>query len=311
MMKRTIALLLTLALLLSTLPMAFAAEVAALPMALGDAVDGVSDYLAAARKEGSFSDWTILQLARSGNLSEELRTAYLAHMAQTIREKKGVMDEYSNTTYSRITLALSACGMDASNFAGYSMIAPLGDFDKTSAQGINGSLFALLALDSAAYELPAGATATRERYVQALLDAELTDGGWAFFGSKADVDMTAMVIQALAPYYEQAEVKAAVERGLTVLSGLQQADGGYESWGTACSESPAQVLLALCALGIDPAKDSRFVKENGAWIVSAIFSYLAEDAVAFSDRHGDPRRDCADSFESIHGILNPSEAIPS
>ena len=288
MMKRTIALLLTLALLLGTLPMAFAAEVAALPMALGDAVDGVSDYLAAARKEGSFSDWTILQLARSGNLSEELRTAYLAHMAQTIREKKGVMDEYSNTTYSRITLALSACGMDASNFAGYSMIAPLGDFDKTSAQGINGSLFALLALDSAAYELPAGATATRERYVQALLDAELTDGGWAFFGSVADVDMTAMVIQALAPYCEQAEVKAAVDRGLTVLSGLQQADGGYESWGTACSESPAQVLLALCALGIDPAKDSRFVKENGAWLVSAIFSYLAEDAVAFGHADNTP-----------------------
>lgn len=287
-MKRTIAILLTLALLLSALPMAFAVEATALPMTLGDAVDGVSDYLTATRKEGSFSDWTILQLARSGNLTEELRTEYLAYMAQKIRDNKGVMDEYNHTTYSRITLALSACGMDASNFAGYSMIAPLGDFDKTSSQGINGSLFALLALDSAAYDLPAGATATRERYVQALLDAELAGGGWAYFGSVADVDMTAMVIQALAPYYEQAEVKAAVDRGLTVLSGLQQADGGYVSWGTACSESPAQVLLALCALGIDPAKDSRFVKEDGAWIVSAIFSFLAEDKVAFGHADNTP-----------------------
>lgn len=287
-MKRTIAFLLTLALLLSVLPAAFAAETAALPMELADAVDGVSDYLTATRKEGSFSDWTILQLARSGNLTEELRMEYLAHMAQEIRENKGVMDEYNNTTYSRITLALSACGMDASNFAGYSMIAPLGDFDKTTSQGINGTLYALLALDSAAYELPEGATASRERYVQALLEAELADGGWAFFGSTADVDMTAMVIQALAPYYAQAEVKAAVERGLTVLSDLQQADGGYESWGTACSESPAQVLLALCSLGIDPAKDSRFVKEDGAWLVSAIFSYLAKDTVAFGHADNTP-----------------------
>ncbi|MGM9524500.1 MAG: S-layer homology domain-containing protein [Faecousia sp.] len=287
-MKRTIAFLLTLALLLSVLPAAFAAETAALPMELADAVDGVSDYLTATRKEGSFSDWTILQLARSGNLTEELRMEYLAHMAQEIRENKGVMDEYNNTTYSRITLALSACGMDASNFAGYSMIAPLGDFDKITSQGINGTLYALLALDSAAYELPEGATASRERYVQALLEAELADGGWAFFGSVADVDMTAMVIQALAPYYAQAEVKAAVERGLTVLSGLQQADGGYESWGTACSESPAQVLLALCSLGIDPAKDSRFVKEDGAWLVSAIFSYLAKDTVAFGHADNTP-----------------------
>ncbi len=287
-MKRTIAFLLTLALLLSVLPAAFAAEAAALPMELADAVDGVSDYLTATRKEGSYSDWTILQLARSGNLTEELRTEYLAYMAQQIREKKGVMDEYNNTTYSRITLALSACGMDASDFAGYSMIAPLGDFDKTTSQGINGTLYALLALDSAAYVLPEGATATREGYVQELLNKELPGGGWAFFGSTADVDMTAMVIQALAPYCEQTEVKAAVERGLTVLSGLQQADGGYESWGTACSESPAQVLLALCSLGIDPAKDSRFVKEDGAWLGSAIFSYLAEDAIAFGHADNTP-----------------------
>ena len=287
-MKRTIAFLLTLALLLGMVPMALAAEAAALPMALADAVDGVSDYLVETRKEGSFSDWTILQLARSGNLPEELRTEYLAYMAQQVREKNGVMDEHNNTTYSRITLALTACGMDASDFAGYSMLAPLGDFDKTTSQGINGTLYALLALDSAAYELPEGATATRERYVQALLDAELVNGGWAFFGSAADVDMTAMVIQALAPYYGQAEVKEAVERGLTVLSDLQQEDGGYVSWGTACSESPAQVLLALCALGIDPAKDSRFVKEDGAWIVSAIFSYLAKDMVAFGHADNTP-----------------------
>ena len=287
-MKRTIAFLLTLALLLSVLPAAFAAETAALPMELADAVDGASDYLAQTCKEGSYSDWTILQLARSGNLTEELRTEYLTYMAQQIREKEGVMDEYNNTTYSRITLALTACGMDASDFAGYSMLAPLGDFDKTTSQGINGTLYALLALDSAAYALPEGATATRERYVQELLEKELTDGGWAFFGSTADVDMTAMVIQALAPYYAQAEVKAAVERGLTVLSDLQQADGGYESWGTACSESPAQVLLALCSLGIDPAKDSRFVKEDGAWLVSAIFSYLAKDTVAFGHADNTP-----------------------
>lgn len=288
MMKRTIAFLLTLALLLSVLPMALAAEAAALPMPLADAVDGASDYLIETRKVGSFSDWTILQLARSGNLTEELRAEYLTDMAQRVHESNGVMDQNNNTTYSRITLALTACGIDASDFAGYSMIAPLGDFDKTASQGINGSLFALLALDSAAYALPEGSTATRERYVRDLLDKELENGGWAYFGSEADVDLTAMVLQALAPYDAQADVKTAVARGLAVLSGLQQADGGYVSWGTACSESPAQVLLALCSLGIDPAKDSRFVKEDGAWLASAIFSFLAEGTVAFGHADNTP-----------------------
>ncbi len=287
-MKRTIAFLLTLALLLSMVPMAFAAETAALPMALADAVDGVSEYLVSARKEGSFSDWTILQLARSGNLTDTLRKDYLLYTAQKLRACGGVADAANNTTYSRITLALTACGADATDFAGYSMIAPLADFDKTVSQGVNGAIFALLALDCGGYSLPEGATATRERYVQAIMSAELANGGWAYFGNAADVDLTAMAIQALAPYREQTEVKAAVDRGLTVLSGLQQADGGYVSWGTACSESPAQVLLALCSLGIDPAKDSRFVKEDGAWLGSAIFSFLAKDAVAFGHADNTP-----------------------
>ena len=68
-------------------------------------------------------------------------------------------DAANNTTYSRITLALTACGADATDFAGYSMIAPLGDFDKTVSQGVNGAIFALLALDCGGYSLPEGATA--------------------------------------------------------------------------------------------------------------------------------------------------------
>ena len=84
-MKKLIALLLALALIAGVLPAAFAAEAAALPMTVADAVDGVSAYLDAARTEGVYSDWTIFQLARSGNLSNELRAAYLAYMNEKIR----------------------------------------------------------------------------------------------------------------------------------------------------------------------------------------------------------------------------------
>ncbi len=286
-MKKLLALLLTLALLAGCLPMAFAAA-EKLPMELSDAVDGVSAYLTADLKTGSYSDWTILQLARSGNLTEQLRTDYLRDMAQKLQACNGVLDQKNNTTYSRAILALTACGVNAADFAGYDLIAPLADYDKTVSQGTNGAVFALLALNCGDYALPAGAAATRERYVQSILSAELAGGGWVYFGTEADIDLTAMAIQALAPYYAQENVKAAVDRGLTVLSSLQQADGGYVAWETACSESPAQVLLALCALGIDPAKDARFVKEDGAWLGSAIFSFLAKDAVAFGHADNTP-----------------------
>lgn len=282
-MKKLLAVLLTLALLAGCLPMAFAAEAAGkLPMELADAVDGVSAYLTAKLNTGSYSDWTVLQLARSGNLPEQTRTDYLRATAQKLQACNGVLDQKNNTTYSRTALALTACGANAADFAGYNLIAPLADYDKTVSQGTNGAVFALLALNCGNYALPEGAAASRERYVQSILSAELTGGGWTYFGNEADVDLTAMAIQALAPYNGQEDVKAAVDRALAVLSGLQQPDGGYVSWGTACSESPAQVLLALCELGIDPAKDARFVKEDGAWLGSAIFGFLADGgAVAF------------------------------
>ena len=48
--------------------------------------------------------------------------------------------------------------------------------------------------------------------MQAILNAALPDGGWALSGSEADPDMTAMAIQALAPYYStNAAVKAAAD----------------------------------------------------------------------------------------------------
>lgn len=75
--------------------------------------------------------------------------------------------------------------------------------------------------------------------------------------------MTAMALTSLSPYLENRDVQAAVERALTCLSRVQQDNGGFMSWGTVNSESCAQVIVALTSLGIDPAADSRFIK-NGA-----------------------------------------------
>ena len=114
---------------------------------------------------------------------------------------------------------------------------------------------------------------TREKLIETILGAALEDGGWTLSGTKADPDMTAMAIQALAPYYKTNEtVKAAVDKALDVLSGLQQGDGGFGSWGTINSESCAQVIVALTALGIDPTADSRFVK-NGNTVLDALAGF--------------------------------------
>ena len=89
--------------------------------------------------------------------------------------------------------------------AGYNLLEPLADYDQVIWQGINGPVYALLALDSREYEIPAapeGKTqTTREKLIDYILEKEIASGGWALFGSSADPDITAMTIQALAAYY--------------------------------------------------------------------------------------------------------------
>ena len=143
--------------------------------------------------------------------------------------------------------------------------------DYVQTQGINGPIWTLIALDSHNY--PTMGDVTREKLIQVILDAQLTDGGWDLSADKADPDMTGMAIQALAPYYKTNEtVKAAVDKALEALSAMQRPDGGFASWGTVNSESCAQVIVALTALGIDPTADSRFVK-NGLTVLDALAGF--------------------------------------
>lgn len=147
-------------------------------------------------------------------------------------------------------------------------------------QGINGPIWALIALDSHDYQIPENAGAseqvTREKIIAYILEKQLEDGGWALSGTVADPDMTGMAIQSLAPYYEtDAAVKEAVDKALVCLSEKQHDNGGYGSVDGACSESCAQVIVALTALGINPETDERFVK-NGVSVVDALCAFAIE-----------------------------------
>lgn len=258
------------------------------------AYDRASAYLTAAvsaPRYGSLGgEWTVLALARGGADTETAYfTDYYAALEQTVREANGVLSERKYTEYSRVILALSALGKDARDVAGYDLTLPLGDFEKTKAQGMNGAIYALLALDSRDYPMPQNAAAstqaTRQLYVDAILAAQLADGGWSFMGEDADPDLTAMALQALAKYREQSSVQLAANRALVCLSAMQNADGGFSSWGSENAESCAQVLLALNALDLG-TDDSRFVK-NGHSVLDALLTYQNADGGFCHERGGE------------------------
>ena len=216
-------------------------------------------------------EWMVIGLARSGRT---VPAGYYDNVVEYVKAKADANERLHRakvTDNARVILGLTAIGKDVTNVGGHNLLKGLDNMAYVQKQGINGPIFTLIALDSHNY--PTMGDVTREKLIKAILDAQLPGGGWTLSGENADTDMTAMAIQALAPYYKTNEtVKAAVDKALEALSALQRNDGGFGSWGTVNSESCAQVIVALTALGIDPTADSRFVK-NGHTVLDALAGF--------------------------------------
>lgn len=225
-------------------------------------------------------EWLILGLAQSGlDIPERYFTNYGETVAAYTAQREGVLHDRKYTEYSRVVLAWTAIGRDATDVGGFNLLQPLADFDQTIFQGVNGAVFALLALDCGNYTIPenigSGRQATRELYVDYLLTAQTSDGGWSLSGDAGEVDLTAMALQALAKYQDRPDVAKAVEKGLSLLSQRQNEDGGFTAYGAECSESIAQVLVALTELGL-PVSDGRFVK-NGRSLPDRLMDFHTEE----------------------------------
>lgn len=213
-------------------------------------------------------EWAVLGLARAGvELSDAYIQAYYGKVVAYVQKNMGadgvlVDPESHNPTVTdneRIILALTAIGKDPANVGGKNLLAALQDRNimqvtNTSDTDINGLVFGLLALNSGNY--------TQDSYwlVQAILTQQNEDGSWSASADTkpvGDVDMTAMALQALAPYYNEGgdtTVNAAVDKALQWLSAK------YKNTGYTSAESCAQVVVALSALQLNANSDSSFVK---------------------------------------------------
>ncbi len=279
MKKKVLSLLLALLLLVGAAPAAFAAVEDA---TLNSAVTGTAAFIyqtTPSPQVGSIGgEWAVLGLARSGyTVPEKYYQDYYATVEKYVQDCKGVLHDKKYTEYSRVIVALSSIGADARNVGGYDLTAPLGDYDKTIWQGLNGPIWALIALDSRNYPEPT--TGIRQRYIQRILDCQNPDGGWSLFGGTtaaesynvSDPDITGMALQALAKYQSQPAVAKATGEALECMSKMQQTDGGFSSMGDSNAESIVQMIVALAELGISQ-DDTRFVK-NGTSMLDALMKF--------------------------------------
>ncbi|HHV42005.1 MAG TPA: hypothetical protein GXX72_04065 [Clostridiaceae bacterium] len=240
---------------------------------LSSAFDNTGDFLygLGVPAVGSIGgEWLVIGLLRAEYpVSKAWREKYCHQAANYIVENMdsaGRLHPAKSTENSRLILALTAMGYDASDFAGKNLIEALSDLEFVTAQGLNGPIWALLALDSHNYMIPPAVEGanqtTRENLTETILAKQLPDGGWAWGGHEAEPDITSMALQALAPYYEDKKVSQAVDKAFISLSKIQNNKGEYASGGVINVESIAQVITALTTYNINPATDSRFIKKG-------------------------------------------------
>lgn len=223
---------------------------------------------------GTSEEWKALELAAIGRASSVDADVLVSNAG----EAEAAPDA---TNLQRFALSLTAVGEagEASRLIGAMAVSP------KSIQFVNGQAFALLSYESGAYEVPENALKSIDELIAEIVAAELPNGGWALSGSDPDADITAMVVTALAPFAsDDARAGAAVDKALEALKSIQHEDGGFGGTGFGVEagtnvNSTSAVVIALCALGIDPA--ASWATASGATPMSALLSQATEDLTAF------------------------------
>lgn len=228
------------------------------------------------------SDWLAIGISRFG--FEEDYEAYLTALSQRV---KALSDTDNATEWQRCAITASAMGGDPADLEGIDLVkgGVYGRDENNSVgkQGLNGWIFAILTLDTMGYKTPEGAEFDRERILDEIVSSQNTDGGFSLSKGESDIDITAMALQAIAPYYNdfsRDDVRKNVDKAVEYLSGKQDSSGTFGN-----AEADSQVVIALCSLCIDPEADSRFVKNTD--LLTALLSYQNSDGGFSHEKGGD------------------------
>ncbi|HFR4141002.1 TPA: DUF4430 domain-containing protein [Bacillus cereus] len=210
---------------------------------LNEAISKTSDKML---QDGIESDWVAVALSRSGkNVPIEAKLNYVKSVTEKVEKR---INRFSATDLARTIIMMNAMSADPKNVGGHNLVQKLYESDKVNS--VTGYAFALLAFDTKKYEIPVESKWNRVALVEALLNNQHTDGGWTYnsSGSKdsaSSVDVTGMVLSALAPYQERSDVKPAIQKAVAYLYNEQLQNGGFSADGQENSNSTAQAIIGL------------------------------------------------------------------
>lgn len=251
-------------------------------------IDAAAAFIDVRRSSDAFQygdEWEIYDFAKAGRtIDSGLLDNYRASLAKHKAEWGSATCALTETE--RVALALSAIGEDITDYDGVNLVELI--CSRTDMTRANEKIFALMALNASRSDTPAGSAWTRASLADAV--CELLGSDDAVEGTRlGDVDLTAMAIQAVAPYAGDTKVDAgdtkvdaAIENGLSYLKGKMSADTC--DFGSA--EANAQVILALLSLDRDPANPVNGFANAVTNVVCALDLYRVDGGNGYAHSKG-------------------------
>ena len=169
-------------------------------------------YLLQQIEDGSLpiedSEWALIGIKNSDvKLSREQLDNYYDAVRAKVKSKKGDLSEDFYTEYAPTSLGVCLAGKDPKAVEGYNLIEKLNDYEVVLDQGVNASIYALIASNYCGYKLDE----TAEGKYLSDMGASFEDGGEAV-SSKVAMDYCGMALQALAYYKDDSNQKATINR---------------------------------------------------------------------------------------------------
>lgn len=220
-------------------------------------------------------EWTIFSILRSGGtIPQDQQQAYYTSVCEAVKDSSLLP-----TDRARIVLALLAMQKDPTDVAGINLIEQLYSDSNLSNYSSNMSMWTLITLDAGKYDVPSDALWTRELLIANILPYQKSNGrfGLSLSSDMSSVDITAMALQALAPYQQDLAVKAAVRKALSYLKEKMTASAGYLEGGSENSCSAAQVLVALTSMGIDPLLEQNGFTRGERNLITNLMSFKEDE----------------------------------
>lgn len=266
--------------------------------------DGIIGFKLNKSGFSSVQNWIDMELSKNAGVTSEW---YILGLSQNgkynFKKYESGLNNYlkNNTVYSassRQKYALSYIAIGSNNEYISTVLN-----DSIGKQGIMSYVYGLHLLNNGYKSNVENITSVKDK----ILSLQLSDGGFAVMGNVSDNDVTAMTIQSLAPFYKSdSNVKNAIDKAVTLLSERQLVDGDYSNYGVPNSESTAQVMTALCSIGINPEMDERFIK-NGNSLIDGLKKYkLADGSFTHKENGGFDENATSQVFYSLVAFFRMS-----